>query len=91
MVVVSLFFVVIIFLPIAWMLLSAFKDLQKGVSAANSEIYIIKAQTALGKTQQYIEIIKNNPNKKFIIAAPTIKLQLEIAARLLLIIQAIHF
>ena len=58
--------------------------LQKGVSAANSEIYIIKAQTALGKTQQYIEIIKNNPNKKFIIAAPTIKLQLEIAARLML-------
>ena len=56
--------------------------LQKSVSATNSEIYVIKAQTALGKTQQYIDTIKNNPKKRFIIAAPTIKLQLEIANRL---------
>ena len=46
---------------------------QKLTDAVNSNrcgINIIKAQTAIGKTHKYIDIIKNS-NKKFIVAVPT--------------------
>ena len=38
--------------------------------ATGNTIYIIKAQTAIGKTKIYLELIKNS-DKKFIIAVPT--------------------
>ena len=56
--------------------------LEEAVAARNSDIHIIKAQTALGKTEQYAEIVKNWTDKKFIIAVPTIKLQHEVAERI---------
>ena len=56
--------------------------LEEAVDARNADIYIIKAQTALGKTEQYAEIVKNWTGKKFIIAVPTIKLQREVAERI---------
>lgn len=56
--------------------------LEEAVAARNTDIYIIKAQTALGKTEQYVEIVKKWTGKKFIIAVPTIKLQREVAERI---------
>ena len=56
--------------------------LEEAVAARNADIHIIKAQTALGKTEQYAEIVKNWIGKKFIIAVPTIKLQREVAERI---------
>ena len=35
------------------------KMLEEAVAARNADIHIIKAQTALGKTEQYAEIVKN--------------------------------
>lgn len=58
------------------------KMLEEAVAARNADIHIIKAQTALGKTEQYAEIVKNWIGKKFIIAVPTIKLQREAAERI---------
>lgn len=58
------------------------KMLEEAVAARNADIHIIKAQTALGKTEQYAEIVKNWIGKKFIIAVPTIKLQREVAERI---------
>ena len=58
------------------------KMLEEAVAARNADIHIIKAQTALGKTEQYAEIVKNWMGKKFIIAVPTIKLQREVAERI---------
>ena len=34
------------------------KMLEEAVAARNADIHIIKAQTALGKTEQYAEIVK---------------------------------
>lgn len=59
------------------------KMLEEAVAARNADIHIIKAQTALGKTEQYAEIVKNWIGKKFIIAVPTIKLQREVAERII--------
>ena len=56
--------------------------LEKAVDAKDSDIHVIKAQTALGKTEQYAELVKNRADKKFIIAVPTIQLQHEVAGRI---------
>lgn len=53
-------------------------------SVENNEkgIYLIKGQTALGKTEVYCKMVQEMPDKKFLIAVPTCKLQDEVAARL---------
>ena len=51
-------------------------------NAKDLDIHVINAQTALGKTEQYAEIVKNQTDKKFLIAASTIKLQHELAERI---------
>lgn len=56
--------------------------LQEAVDAKNDNIYVIKAQTALGKTEAYCNLIRERPDKQFIIAVPTCKLQAEIVQRL---------
>ena len=56
--------------------------LENAIDAKDSNIHVIKAQTALGKTEQYAEIVKNRADKKFLIAASTIKLQHELAERI---------
>lgn len=56
-------------------LIKAIEDYRKG-------IYLIKAQTALGKTYQYCNIVGEYPNRRFLIAAPTNRLKQEIAKRL---------
>lgn len=45
-------------------------------------IHLIKAQTGIGKTTAYIELIKEEKEAKFIIALPTIRLRDEIRGRL---------
>lgn len=57
-------------------------SIEEAVAAYDQDIHIIKAQTALGKTEQYCRIVKNRCDKNFIIAVPTIQLQLEVAERL---------
>ena len=58
------------------------KFLENAVNAKDLDIHVINAQTALGKTEQYAEIVKNQTDKKFLIAASTIKLQHELAERI---------
>lgn len=45
-------------------------------------IHLLKAQTALGKTEAYIDLIKEHPGCKFLVAVPTNKLKEEIYGRL---------
>lgn len=45
-------------------------------------IHIIRGQTALGKTEVYCNLVRENADKKFLIAVPTIVLQNEVADRL---------
>ncbi len=56
--------------------------LENAVNAKDLDIHVINAQTALGETEQYAEIVKNQTDKKFLIAAPTIQLQHESAERI---------
>ena len=58
------------------------RDLQRAVDSSAPDIYVIKAQTAIGKTEQYANIVRDNKDKKFIIAVPTIALQHEVAERI---------
>lgn len=55
--------------------------LYKSVYDTHDGINIIKAQTAIGKTANYVELIKNS-SKKFIIAVPTNILKDEVHQRL---------
>ena len=57
------------------------ETLQKAVDSPFDGINIIKAQTAIGKTHCYVNLIKNC-DKKFIVAAPTNILKDEIYERL---------
>ena len=56
--------------------------LSESIDTADEGIHVIKAQTALGKTEQYCRIVRDRPDKKFLIAVPTIALQWEVAQRL---------
>lgn len=59
-----------------------YQILQDAYESSQNGIYLIKAQTALGKTTQYIKLIKENPMQKFIVAVPTNMLKKEVAGRL---------
>lgn len=52
-------------------LYDAFQSKQEG-------IYLIKAQTGLGKTKVYVDLIEDNPDRKFLIALPTNALKREV-------------
>lgn len=52
-------------------LYDAFQSRQDG-------IYLIKAQTGLGKTKVYVDLIEDNPDQKFLIALPTNALKEEV-------------
>ncbi len=59
-----------------------YQNLQDAYESSQNGIHLIKAQTALGKTTQYIKLIKENPMQKFIIAVLTNMLKKEVAGRL---------
>ncbi len=58
-------------------------SIESAVNSAKQGIHLIKSQTALGKTSAYIQIIaehlEENPEEKFLIAAPTNELKKDIA------------
>lgn len=58
------------------------KCLERAVDEPGDGIHIIKAQTALGKTEAYCSLIQKRSDKKFLIAVPTCRLQDEIVERL---------
>lgn len=59
-----------------------YQNIQDAYESCQNGIHLIKAQTALGKTTQYIRLIKENPMQKFIVAVPTNMLKKEVAGRL---------
>ncbi len=59
-----------------------YQNIKEAYESSQMGIHLIKAQTALGKTTQYIKLIEENPLQKFIVAVPTNKLKKEVAGRL---------
>lgn len=53
--------------------------LYQAVFSNDKKIHLIKAQTAIGKTSTYCKLIKETPEKVFMIVLPTNKLQEEVA------------
>lgn len=56
--------------------------LEHAVESSGNQIVIIPAQTALGKTEAYCNLIRDHPEKKFIVAVPTNQLKYEVYQRL---------
>lgn len=56
--------------------------LEHAVESSENEIVIIPAQTAIGKTEAYCNLIRDHPEKKFIVAVPTNQLKHEVYQRL---------
>lgn len=59
------------------------QNLRQAYRVGVEGIHLIKAQTGLGKTTAYIELIKEESAAEFIIAVPTIRLREEVYGRLL--------
>lgn len=57
-------------------------NFQKALEGTYKGIYLIKAQTALGKTEVYCKVIAQEQDKRFVIALPTNKLKEEVYGRL---------
>ena len=58
------------------------QSLRHAVDSPENAIFVIKGQTAIGKTEVYCRMIQERKDKKFLIAVPTCKLQQEIVDRL---------
>lgn len=56
--------------------------LYKAVIAKDYRTHLIKAQTAIGKTKTYCDIVATMPHKTFMIVVPTNELKKEVAERL---------
>lgn len=56
--------------------------LYEAVEAKDRGIHLIKAQTALGKTQAYCELASEKSDQAFMFVVPTLDLQDEIVKRL---------
>lgn len=56
--------------------------LYESVVARDDKIHLIKAQTAIGKTKTYCDLVASMPHKTFMIVVPTNNLQDEVAKRL---------
>ncbi len=59
------------------------ENLQKAFACHGAGLHLIKAQTALGKTTAYINLIRSNPEKKFLITLPTNILKDQVAEDLI--------
>lgn len=46
-------------------------NLEQAYRSQGQGVHLIKAQTAIGKTTQYIDLIRRHPESKFLIALPT--------------------
>lgn len=58
------------------------QNLRQAYRMGGEGIHLVKAQTGIGKTAAYIDLIKEERGAKFIIAAPTISLRDEIYGRM---------
>lgn len=59
------------------------KNLEEAFLSDCDGLHLIKAQTGLGKTKAYIDLIKKYPNCMFLVAVPTNRLKEEIKTKLL--------
>lgn len=57
------------------------EEMKQALAIRGEGIHLIKAQTAIGKTRLYCQIVQNS-EKPFLIAVPTIKLKREVVMRL---------
>lgn len=57
-------------------------NLQAAFSSECAGMHLIRAQTAMGKTRAYAELVRRNQNARFLIACPTNKLKEEVACTL---------
>ena len=57
-------------------------DLAHAFQSCEKGIHLIKAQTGLGKTTAYIDLIRENPKKRFLVALPTNMLKEEVGRKL---------
>ena len=57
-------------------------DLASAFQSCENGIHLIKAQTGLGKTTAYIDLIRENPKNRFLIALPTNMLKREVGGKL---------
>ncbi len=58
------------------------ENLEQAFLSSAFGMHLIRAQTAIGKTKAYIDLIIKYPEKKFIIALPTNRLKEEVAERM---------
>ena len=58
------------------------QDFAEAISEPRKGLYLIPAQTAIGKTECYCNYICQHPEKKYVIAVPTNKLKHEVTERL---------
>lgn len=70
----------IVTLDESWQMME--NNLQKAFESERKGIHLIKAQTAIGKTKAYIDLVCRNSDSRFIIACPTNKLKEEVAGKL---------
>lgn len=61
------------------------KSLKDALYSLKTGIYLIPAQTAVGKTEAYCNLIQQEVGKRFLIAVPTNRLKWEVKKRLQLI------
>lgn len=59
------------------------QNLEMAYESFDSGIHLIKAQTSIGKTTQYIELIERHPEASFLIAVPTNMLKQQVTEDLL--------
>ena len=57
-------------------------NLHDAFCSTDSGMHLIKAQTGLGKTREYVRLVAENPADKFLIALPTNQLKEEVRERL---------
>lgn len=59
------------------------KALEDAYASVDKGVHLIKAQTSIGKTTQYINLIREHPESRFIVAVPTNKLKRQVTEDLL--------
>lgn len=59
------------------------ENMGKAYRMPGNGIHLVIAQTGAGKTTMYIQTVRDNPDGRFIIAVPTIRLKEEVYARML--------
>ncbi|MCC8051420.1 MAG: hypothetical protein LIP10_12340 [Clostridiales bacterium] len=62
------------------------RNLEEAILSNRKGIHLIKAQTALGKTHTYINLIAEHPEKKFLVALPTNLLKEEVYKKIRIIL-----